>query len=279
MLRSAKLTPVFDYDVLERFWRQVDDLGYHAVWDYDHFYGLTDPELPTLEGWTTLAAMAAHTSNARVGCMVTGVTYRHPAVLANMAATVDHISHGRLEFGLGAAWHEGEHQAYGIDYPSPGTRIDMLDEACELIRRLWTEDHVSHQGRFWTLTHAMANPKPVQAHVPMVLGGAGVRRTLRVIAKHADEWNWSGSWDESGPKEFARLSHVLDEHCSAIGRDPKEIKRSFQLFVQPDDDAQTKAQLGRLDEYENAGADHVVIVFVSPPSKEQLASLAPPGSA
>jgi alkanesulfonate monooxygenase SsuD/methylene tetrahydromethanopterin reductase-like flavin-dependent oxidoreductase (luciferase family) len=219
--------------------------------------------------------MASVTERIRVGCMVTGVTYRHPAVLANMAATVDHISNGRLEFGLGAAWYQVEHDAYGIGFPPARTRIDMLDEACGLIRRLWTEDRVAHQGTFWTMTDAMSNPKPVQPHVPMVLGGAGVRRTLRVVATHADEWNWSGSREESGPDEFARLSAVLDEHCAAVGRDPSQIRRSTQLFLQPEDQAQVTAQLGRLDAYEQRGADHVVMVFVAPPSRRLLEELAP----
>jgi len=276
MLRSAKLAPVFDYAVLRDFWRAADDLGYAAVWDYDHFYGLRDETSPTLEGWTALAAMAALTSRARVGCMVTGVTYRHPAVLANMAATVDHISGGRLEFGLGAAWHENEHLAYGIDYPSAGVRIDMLDEACQIIRRLWTEDRVDFAGRFWTLTNAMANPKPVQGHVPMVLGGAGEKKTLRVVAKHADEWNWTGTWDPSGGvDEFGRLNGILDEHCAAVGRDPKEIRRSLQLFLTPEDEDQVRAQTGRLDDYADLGLDHVVLSFVTPPSEKLLASLAP----
>jgi F420-dependent oxidoreductase-like protein len=276
MLRSAKLAPNFDYAILERFWRDADELGFHAVWDYDHFYGLRDPEAPTLEGWTLLAAMAKATSRARIGCMVTGVTYRHPAVLANMATTVDHISGGRLEFGLGAAWHQPEHDAYGIEYPAPGTRIDMLDEACELIRRLWTEDRVNHEGRFWTLTDAMANPKPVQDHVPLVIGGAGEKKTLRVAAKRADEWNWTGSWDpEGGPDEFARLNGILDEHCAAVERDPAEIRRSLQVFVQPEDQEQSKAQLGTLAEYEKRGVGHVVFTFVAPPSRSLLESFAP----
>ena len=275
MLRSAKLAPNFDYATLERFWRDADELGFHAVWDYDHFYGLRDPEAPTLEGWTLLGAMAKVISRARIGCMVTGVTYRHPAVLANMASAVDHISGGRLEFGLGAAWYQPEHDAYGIEFPSAGTRIDMLDEACELIRRLWTEDRVDHRGRFWTLTDAMSNPKPVQQHVPMVIGGAGEKKTLRVVAKRADEWNWTGSWDpQGGPEEFARLSGILDDHCAASGRDPAEIRRSMQLFLQPEDDQQTKAQLVALDEYEMRGVGHVVLAFVTPPSRELLESVA-----
>ena len=126
MLISAKLAPLFAYEELERFWRAADELGFHAVWNYDHFYGLggtvADFRHDTLEGWTTLAAMGTIVKRARIGCMVTGVTYRHPAVLANMAVTVDHISGGHLEFGLGAAWHEAEHAGYGIDFPRAGVR-------------------------------------------------------------------------------------------------------------------------------------------------------------
>lgn len=276
MLRSAKLAPVFEYPVLRDFWRRADDLGYHAVWDYDHFYGLRDEASPTLEGWTLLGAMGALISRARVGCLVTGVTYRHPAVLANMAAAVDHISGGRLEFGLGAAWHENEHKAYGIDYPSPGVRIAMLDEACEIIRLLWTKDRVDFAGRFWTITDAMANPKPVQSHVPMVLGGAGEKKTLRVVAKHADEWNWTGSWDPAGgPDEFARLNGILDEHCAAVGRDPKDIRRSLQVFLMSEDEDQVRGQVESLDAYAERGVDHVILAFVTPPSEKLLASLAP----
>src|SRR5437867_2135189 len=191
MLRSVKVAQIFEYPALRRFWQEADDLGFHAVWDYDHFYGMRDPATPTYDGWSMLAAMAATTSRIRIGCMVTGVTYRHPAILAKMAASVDHISGGRLEFGIGAAIHEGEHRGYGIPFPSAGTRIDMLDEACEIIRRLWTEDSVTHEGRFWMLTEAVANPKPVQRRVPMVLGGTGEKKMLRVVARHADEWNFS----------------------------------------------------------------------------------------
>jgi F420-dependent oxidoreductase-like protein len=275
LLRSAKLAPIFDYATMERFWRDADELGFHAVWDYDHFYGLRDPEAPTLEGWTTLAAMGKVTSRARIGCMVTGVTYRHPAVLASMATTVDHISGGRLEFGIGAAWYQLEHDAYGIEFPSAGTRIDMLDEACEIIRRLWTEDRVDHAGRFWTLKDAMSTLKPVQDHVPFVIGGAGEKKTLRVVARRADEWNWTGSWDPNeGPQEFTRLNGILDEHCAAVDRDPNEIRRSIQLFVQPEDGDQTKGQLGTLNEYEKRGVGHVVFTFVTPPTRELLESAA-----
>src|SRR6201990_1800342 len=148
MLLSAKLAPTFDYPVLEEFWRTADELGFHSVADYDHFYGLEDDTVPTFEGWTLLAAMAAVVRRARLSCMVTGVTYRNPAVLAKMAVTVDHTSGVRLEFGLGAGWHEAEHRGYGIEFPSAGTRVAMLDEALTVIRRLWTEESVTYQGRF-----------------------------------------------------------------------------------------------------------------------------------
>ncbi|MEX0873438.1 MAG: LLM class F420-dependent oxidoreductase [Actinomycetota bacterium] len=275
MLRSAKIAPVFSYDVLERFWGDADDLGYHAVWNYDHFYGLylagQPLELPTLEGWTTLAAMGKVTKRARIGCMVTGVTYRHPAILANMAVSVDHISGGRLDFGIGAAWHEPEHLTYGIPFPSAGTRIAMLDEACEIIRRLWTEDKVDHAGRFWTLHDAICEPKPVQAKIPIVIGGSGPRKTLRVVAKHADEWNAPAA----SADEYRRLSGILEEHCSDVGRDPAEIRRSVQQFIFTNDDATLAALPGQLDALEEAGVHHVVLSFYSPPSREILEKLAP----
>jgi F420-dependent oxidoreductase-like protein len=277
VLRSVKLAQVFEYPVLERFWRDADELGFHAVWDYDHFYGMRDPSTPTFDGWSMLAAMAAVSTRIRVGTMVTGVTYRHPAILAKMAVSVDHISSGRLEFGIGAGSHEGEHAGYGVPYPPAGVRIDMLDEACGMIRRLWTEESVTHRGRFWTLTDALGNPKPVQRRIPMVIGGVGERKTLRVVARHADEWNFSPLRDlgPDGPREFARLSAVLDEHCAAIGRDPGEVRRGLQTMLRSDDPEALRASISRIDEYERAGAGHVVLGFLAPPSRALLESLAP----
>lgn len=273
MLRSAKIAPVFDYDVLERFWRDADELGFHGVWNYDHFYGLADVSQPTLEGWTTLGAMAKVVERARIGCMVTGVTYRHPALLANMAVSVDHVSGGRLEFGIGGAWHEPEHTAYGFDFPSAGVRIDMLDEACEIVRRLWSEEKVDFSGRFWTLREALCNPKPVQDRIPIVIGGTGERKLLRVAAKHADEWNAPGLGME--PEEFARLSGVLDEHCEAVGRDPSEIRRSVQLFIFPEREGEADSLPETVAGFEEAGAEHVVVSFYSPPTRDLLERIAP----
>ena len=166
VLLSAKLAPCFEYPVLEEFWRASDELGFHAIWDYDHFYGLVDPSGFTYEGWTTLAAMATRTERARIGCMVTGVTYRHPAVLANMAVTVDHISGGRLEFGIGAAWHEPEHRGYGIEFPSAGTRVAMLDEALDVIKLLWTQEAPSYEGRFYRLDRGAVHPEAAAEAAP-----------------------------------------------------------------------------------------------------------------
>ncbi|RDH75170.1 TIGR03560 family F420-dependent LLM class oxidoreductase [Mycolicibacterium moriokaense] len=269
MLLSAKIAPTFDYSVLRDFWRAADELGFHSVANYDHFYGLSENTDPTLEGWTSLAAMATVVQRARVGCMVSGVTYRNPAVLAKMAVTVDHISGGRLDFGLGAGWHEAEHRGYGIEFPSPGTRVDMLDEALTVIRRLWTEESVTHEGRFYTLREALGEPKPVQRpHPPIVVGGEKPKM-LRVVARHADEWNVPSHGDVA---EWARTSAALDEACAEVGRDPSEIRRSIQLFIRPADDGHLDKQLATLPALRAQGCQHVVLSFYQPPSMQQLES-------
>jgi F420-dependent oxidoreductase-like protein len=272
VLLSAKLAPVFPYQDLVEFWQSANELGFHAIWNYDHFYGLADPTQETLEGWTTLAAMAVIVRRARVGCMVSGVTYRHPAVLANMAVAVDHISGGRFDFGIGAAWHEMEHSGYGIDFPRAATRIEMLDEAITVIKKLWTEEATSFEGKYYRLNDARCYPKPVQKpHPPVVIGGSGPKKTLRVVANHADEWNTPGQL----PEDWAKLNSILDEHCQAVGRDPKEIRRSVQLMLYPDQPGQAEDLLARLPEYEAAGCEHAVLSFYSVPSRKLLESVAP----
>jgi F420-dependent oxidoreductase-like protein len=275
VLISAKLAPVFAFAELEQFWRNADELGYHAVWNYDHFYGLggeADLRTDTLEGWTTLAAMATVVKRARIGCMVSSVTYRNPAVLAKMATTVDHISGGRLEFGLGAGWLEAEHLGYGIDFPSAGVRIAMLDEALTLIKLLWTEDESNFEGTHYRLTAALANPKPVQRpHPPIVIGGRGEKKMLRVVATHADEWNGVSF----GPVEWSRLNSVLDLHCATIGRDPAAIRRGAQLFLHPNQEEQLARQVASIPAYQDAGCDHIILSFYQPPSRAILEALAP----
>jgi F420-dependent oxidoreductase-like protein len=267
MLLSAKLAPTFDYPVLEEFWRSADQLGFHSVANYDHFYGLIDNTVPTLEGWTSLAAMAAIVQRARISCMVTGVTYRHPAVLANMAVTVDHISRGRLDFGIGAGWHEAEHRGYGIEFPGAGTRVAMLDEALTIITRLWTEESVTFEGRFYSLRDALCEPKPIQRPRPPIVIGGEKPKMLRVIARHADEWNVPNHGDA---QEWARISADLDAACMEIGRDPSEIRRSVQLFIQPAQEGHLDEQLAALPELEAHGCQHAVLSFYQPPTAQQL---------
>ncbi len=275
MLISAKLAPLFSYAELERFWRDADECGFHAVWNYDHFYGLgaqsSDHEHDTLEGWTTLAAMAAVVKRARVGCMVTGVTYRHPALLANMATTVDHISGGRLEFGIGAAWHEAEHVADGMEFPPAGARVAMLDEALTVIRKLWTEPKADFAGTYFTLNQAMCNPKPVQRPYPRIVVGGTQPKMLRVIARHADEWN-AVTFDAPS---WAQQNKQLDEACAEVGRAPDEVRRGAQLFLHPAQEGQVDETIARIPEYEAAGAQHIVLSFYQPPSRELLEKVAP----
>jgi F420-dependent oxidoreductase-like protein len=267
MLLSVKLAPTFDYPVLEEFWRAADAFDFHGIWNYDHFYGLTDPTDPTFEGWTTLAAMAVLIGRARIGCMVTSVTYRNPAVLAKMAVTVDHICGGRLDFGIGAGWHEEEHRGYGIEFPSPARRVEMLDEALTVIRRLWTEESVNFAGRFFALEDARGEPKPVQRPHPPIVIGAAKPKMLRVTARHADEWNVVG-WGD--PHEWAETSARLDQACGEVGRNPREIRRSVQLFLHPKQQGQIDAQLDLLPEFEKVGCEHAVLSFYQPPSIEVL---------
>jgi F420-dependent oxidoreductase-like protein len=273
---SAKLAPTFAYIELEKFWKAADELGFDGIYNYDHFYGLGDAEEqwvnPTFEAWTSLAAMAAVTSRARVGCMVSSVTYRAPQMLAKLVATLDHISGGRLDIGLGAGWHQPEHIAYGYDYPSAGTRIAMLEESITIMKSLWTAPKTSFQGEFWKLEDVIAEPKPMQQPYPrIIIGGNGREKTFRVIAKHADEWNCVGT----DPATFRELSEVLDQRCSEIGRDPSTLSRGAQMFLHPANPDQVTESLARIPELRDAGCTHVVLSFYQPPSLEQLQRCAP----
>jgi F420-dependent oxidoreductase-like protein len=247
-------------DIL-RVWKEADALPvFEHAWVFDHFMPIAgvDPSGSCLEGWTLLAALAAQTERLRVGVMVTGNTYRHPAVLANIGATLDIISNGRLDFGIGAGWNELEHNAYGIPLYAPGERIARFAEACEVIKLLWTEQAPDFNGQYYQLKGAFCEPKPVQKpYPPFVIGGGGERKTLRVTAQYADIWNYGG-----GPvEEFRHKNVVLDEHCAAIGRDPTTIVRSVQVRINPND-------LGAAREtfcaFIQAGATHLVVYLVAP---------------
>ena len=208
-------------------WRIADAAGLDHCWCMDHFATLgARDDGPIFEAWTLLAAMAAATTRTRIGCAVTGNTYRHPAVLAKAAVTVDHLSGGRLDFGIGAGWAENEHTMLGLPFGTARERADRLEEACQVIRLLWTQDRASFAGQYYRLTGAVAEPKPVQQpHPPIWIGGAGRRPTLRIAAQYANVWNAPGG----SPEEVAELSGVLDRHCADVGRDPAEIRRSVQV--------------------------------------------------
>ena len=211
-----------------RLFRSVEDLGLDWASVFDHFLPIqTNPEGPCFDGLTLLSALAAHTSRIRLGVIVVGVTYRHPAVLANIATTIDHVSGGRLELGLGAAWYELEHRQYGIDFPPVGRRIRMLGEALKIVRSLWTEPRTDFQGRYYTLERALCEPKPLQRpHPPLWVGGAGEKLTLRVVAESADGWNTFFMPVDA----YQHKLDVLAAHAKEVGRDPSEIRK--QLVVQ-----------------------------------------------
>ncbi len=196
--------------------------GWDALWYADHFMPLDgNPRAPVSECFTTLAALAVRVPRMRLGSLVAGNTYRHPAVLAKMAANLDLLSEGRFELGLGSAWQENEHAAYGIPFGTVGERLDRLEEACELIRTLFSGTAVSFRGRHYELEAAELEPKPVQRPLPLLVGGGGERRTLRIAARFADGWNVWGR-----PEFVARKLAILDRHCADVGRDPAAIRRT-----------------------------------------------------
>lgn len=240
---------------LRAVWQIADAGGFDHCWNFDHLASIrANPDLDVFEAWTLLAAMAEATARVRIGCMVTANTYRHPGVLAKMATTVDHLSGGRLEFGIGAAWVELEHTMFELEFGTVGQRIARLDEACRIFRLLWTEDRSDFEGRHYRLAGAVAQPKPIQKpHPPIWIGGSGERKTLRVVAEHADVWNSPGG----DPAEVTRLSGVLDRHCEEVGRDPAEIRRSVQFFF----DGDAEAALRTVQGYVAAGMDDVILML------------------
>jgi F420-dependent oxidoreductase-like protein len=219
-------------------WKEADGIEvFESGWTFDHFYPIfSDPTGPCLEGWTTLTALAQATTRLRLGTLVTGIHYRHPAVLANMAAALDIISDGRLELGIGAGWNEEESGAYGIELGSITQRFDRFEEACQVLTGLLStdcSDCFDFQGRYYRLKAARNEPKgPQRPHPPICIGGSGEKRTLRITARYAQHWNFVGGT----PEEFARKREVLAAHCADIGRDPHEITLSAHLRLGDDRD-------------------------------------------
>lgn len=220
--------------------------GWDSVWTWDHLLAIFGPwEQPIFEGWSVLSALGPITSRVRLGLMVGANTFRNPGVTAKLATTLDHVSGGRAVVGIGAAWFEREHDAFGIDFgASPGVRIGWLDEAVMLMRRLFDGERVDHDGPRYAMHDALCEPRPVQAHLPILIGGSGRQKTLRVVAERADAWNTSGAHEQ-----VTDALRTLEQHCADVGRDPATIEKtvSFHIVLRDDAaaaDARTRELLG-----------------------------------
>jgi alkanesulfonate monooxygenase SsuD/methylene tetrahydromethanopterin reductase-like flavin-dependent oxidoreductase (luciferase family) len=203
-------------------WRYFEDLGFDSLWDCDHFQQPSRPQGPYFEGWTLLAGLAASTSKARIGVLVSSNTFRHPALLAKEAVTVDHISNGRLELGLGAGWYEPEHKHFGLDFPEPSELVERFRESVEAIDLLLRQDVTSYDGKYVKLDEAPFRPGPIQKPRPPLTLGAHKRKMMKIVAKYADRWNSHGTVDEMRSR-----NDMLNEECAAIGREPGSIIRSL----------------------------------------------------
>lgn len=251
-------------------WRIADEVGFDQIWNSDHLTRTASSGNvagPILDSWTALAATAEATQKIRVGVLVTGNLYRNPSLLAKMATTVDHISGGRLEVGLGTAWNEAEFTSLGLPFADVPERARRLDEACVVLKKLWTEERASFDGRYYKLKDAIHEPKPQQKpHPPIVIGGRGPKMTLRAAARHGAAWNTSGGRGFDADAEAAK---ILDEHCARIGRDPRSIRRS--VIVAWPDAAQGLALAKR---YHGIGFTEFLITVNEPDSKVQVQRLA-----
>ena len=250
-------------------WRAGDEIElFESAWNFDHFYPIfSDSTGPCLEAWVTLTALAQATRRLRLGTLVTGIHYRHPAVLANMVASLDIVSGGRLELGIGAGWNEEESSAYGIELGSPRERSDRFEEACEVLVGLLSQETTTFTGQYYRLTDAMCNPKPVQRpHPPICIGGSGERRTLRTVARFAQHWNFVGGTVD----EFRAKRDVLYGHCADIGRDPADILISSHVRFSGDPKA-TAAAAAELGE---AGVGLGIVQLPPPHRADVLGPLA-----
>ncbi len=260
------------WDELLGTYEHAEATGWDGIWYADHFMpNQPDTSPPVAEVWPTVSAVAARVPRVRVGTLVCGNTYRQPALVAKMAAQVDIISGGRFVLGMGAGWQENEHRAYGIPFYTPGERLGRLEESCQIIRGLLRNERTTFKGRYYDIEDAPLSPKPVQRPLPLLVGGGGEKRTLRIAARYADEWNTWGT-----PETIKHKISVLDEHCRRERRDPTEIRRSAQaIFFLDGDPARIEAArnarrfpviAGTADElkqivseYQEAGLDELVV--------------------
>ena len=280
-------------------WRKAESWGYDSLWNFDHFYPIfVDPNGPCLEGWTTLAALGQATSRVRIGHLVNGNTYRNPCVLAKMAATLDHVTNGRLNLGIGAGWFELEHRAFGIDFKTVRGRLDALDEACRILKGMFTGEPFSLHGKHYTVDDARGLPVPIQRpHPPIMVGGSGEKILLRIVAEHADMWNTSGDADRLG-----HLVDVIRRHGDAVGRDTEQIEKTVMMpmcygggserekFMTQliagmqqctPDEARRRIMMGSKDEcletvarYGKAGVTHFIFMAFQPVFPDELQAFA-----
>jgi F420-dependent oxidoreductase-like protein len=285
--------PIEAYETMTAVAQEADALGYHSIWLYDHFHTVPAPmQEITFECWTSIAALARNTTRVRLGQMVTCNSYRNPALLAKMASTVDALSHGRLDFGIGAGWYEEEYAAYGYPFPGTHERLERLREAVEIILAMWTQEEANYEGTYYQVQGAINQPKGVQQpHIPLLIGGGGEKVTLRLVAQYANACNIGG--------DIPTIKHklaVLKQHCEQLGRDYGSIKRTTliddcviaeteadvlaKLTPQERDNVEELRQtwlIGtpeqireRLGEYEEAGIQELVVRFVDAAQLEPL---------
>jgi F420-dependent oxidoreductase-like protein len=273
MARYAVKTPTqhTKWEDMLAVWREADQIElFESAWTWDHLYPLRgDPHGSSLEGWVTLAALAQATERIGVGCMVTGMHFRHPAVTARMSASLDLISGGRSYLGLGAGWFEGEAEAHGIELGSVKERLDRFEEGIEVIVSLLTQEVTDFDGDYYKLNGARCEPKPIQRpHPPIAIGGTGRRRTLRSVAR------WAQMWDSlrTPREEWKELKQVLAEHCEAVGRDPDEITCSVHISWSKDDDPAHLADQAAARFAE--GVDLTVFTMASPYDASMVEPLA-----
>ncbi len=213
----------------------AEELGYDSLWVYDHVHNVPRPANEAVfECWTTIAAISQLTSRIKLGQMVGCCSYRNPALLAKITSTVDVVSGGRLNWGIGAGWYENEYRSYGYEFPKPAQRIRMLEETVEIVKRMWTEPTATFKGEHFEVNRAYCDPKPLQQpHPPVLIGGGGEQLTLRVVAKHANCSNFGGN-----PEQFAHKVEVLKSHCASVGRDFDEIQLTWspEVFIRPTED-------------------------------------------
>jgi F420-dependent oxidoreductase-like protein len=285
--------PIEAYETLTHAAQAADELGFETIWLPDHFHPYPPSQAMFFESWTAATAFARDTRRVRIGHLVTGNSYRNPALQAKMASTLDVLSHGRYTFGIGAGWHEHEYHAYGYQYPDVKTRLRQLGEAIQVIQALWNEEEATYEGTYYQVRGAINQPKGVQQpHIPMMIAGSGERVTLKLVARYADACNVQG--------DMATIEHkfeVMRVHCEAVGRDYESIRRTaltlcalgdtdeqahalvpgWAPIVSPDPGIQSYGLVGtvetirrRLAAYEAAGVQELVISFFDTPQLDTM---------